>query len=494
MALRFEAFGVPLVFLALRIASVFFVRTFYEADEYWQSLEVAHKFVFGYGYLTWEWEKGIRSYVYPVFFTILYKLLAILQLDTATLIILLPRILQAILTAYSDICFYEWTGRRKWAVFCIATSWFSFYMGSRTLINSFETAISTIALSLFPWPGTGKDEKLHFLWLVGFICIVRPTAAVMWFPLCIYHFHITKHSWSFLILTKYIPIGTLLLMASTVLDSLAQKSFVITFYEFFKYNIIKNVATSYGTLPWYWYMSFGLPAILGVHLMPFLISSLVVLKNRKIHQNELVLLGTIVFTVGVFSYLPHKEFRFLMPLLPLVLYITSRYLAVWSRKVKTLNLVAVAFILFIGNAVPAYYLGMVHQRGSLDIMPHLREIAQKDPSNTSFLFLMPCHSTPMYSHLHINVTTRFLTCNPNFNGAEIKDDEVTEFYNSPNKWLRQHYPPNGTLPSHIITFNSLVPRISDILSRYKTIVDVFHTEVPLSSEFGTRILVHELQF
>lgn len=55
-----------------------------------------------------------------------------------------------------------------------------------------------------------------------------------------------------------------------------------------------------------------------------------------------------------------------------------------------------ATILFVGNVVPAYYLGMVHQRGTLDIMPHLREIAQKDPVNTSFLFLLPCHSTPMY--------------------------------------------------------------------------------------------------
>lgn len=32
----------------LRFILVFFVRTFYVPDEYWQSLEVAHKLVFGY--------------------------------------------------------------------------------------------------------------------------------------------------------------------------------------------------------------------------------------------------------------------------------------------------------------------------------------------------------------------------------------------------------------------------------------------------------------
>lgn len=87
MEFKTNWFIVPLIFFALRIASVFLVQTFYEADEYWQSLEVAHKFTFGYGYLTWEWEKGIRSYVYPIFFTILYKILAIIKLDIPTLLV-----------------------------------------------------------------------------------------------------------------------------------------------------------------------------------------------------------------------------------------------------------------------------------------------------------------------------------------------------------------------------------------------------------------------
>lgn len=33
---------------AVRVASVFIVQTFYVPDEYWQSLEVAHKITFGY--------------------------------------------------------------------------------------------------------------------------------------------------------------------------------------------------------------------------------------------------------------------------------------------------------------------------------------------------------------------------------------------------------------------------------------------------------------
>lgn len=36
-----------LLILAVRLASVFIVQTYYVPDEYWQSLEVAHKITFG---------------------------------------------------------------------------------------------------------------------------------------------------------------------------------------------------------------------------------------------------------------------------------------------------------------------------------------------------------------------------------------------------------------------------------------------------------------
>lgn len=40
-------YAVLLGFIGWRIISVFLVRTFYVPDEYWQSLEVAHKLTFG---------------------------------------------------------------------------------------------------------------------------------------------------------------------------------------------------------------------------------------------------------------------------------------------------------------------------------------------------------------------------------------------------------------------------------------------------------------
>lgn len=124
-------------------------------------------------------------------------------------------------------------------------------------------------------------------------------------------------------------------MLSVLIDSLAHGSFVITSYEFLKANIFEGVGEFYGSHPWHWYLSQGLPAILGVQILPFIVATVHILKNRQMYPNELALLGSIIFTIFIYSLLPHKEFRFILPILPMVLYISSGYLSRWSCKAKT---------------------------------------------------------------------------------------------------------------------------------------------------------------
>lgn len=94
-------------------------------------------------------------------FAAIYKILDLLKIDERVLLILLPRIFQALLSAYADYRFYVWCNRKKWSLFIVATSWFLFYTGSRTLINSFEASLTTIALSFFPWGE--RDGKLIYI-------------------------------------------------------------------------------------------------------------------------------------------------------------------------------------------------------------------------------------------------------------------------------------------------------------------------------------------
>ena len=50
---------------ALRIGLALGSPNIFYADEIFQTLEPAHRLVFGYGVITWEWGLGIRSWVFP---------------------------------------------------------------------------------------------------------------------------------------------------------------------------------------------------------------------------------------------------------------------------------------------------------------------------------------------------------------------------------------------------------------------------------------------
>lgn len=476
--------------ILVRVSSVFLVQTWFVPDEYWQSLEVAHSFAFNYGYLTWEWVLGIRSYIYPLAIAFVYKILEFCRLDHAYALIFVPRILQALLSAYADYCFYKWCGRMKWAIFNITTAWFWYYVCSRTLINTLETALTMIALAHFPWDSK-RNLNSTFLWIVSLVCIMRPTAVIQWLPLAIYYAIILKGRLFDVFFRDVLPFSMVSFMISTVIDSHAHGKFIITGYEFLKVNVFHNVGEWYGTQPWYWYLSTGLPATLGIQIVPFILATINILRNRHVYQNDLALLGCITFSLGIYSCLTHKEFRFILPLLPMVLKISAGHLARWSYKATPFMVWLVVSVILVSNIIPALYLSLIHQRGTLRVMDHLRTLSESSPHNTSLLFLMPCHSTPLYSHLHKNVTTRFLTCEPNLYNVSNYQDEADQFYNNPNEWLRSNYPPTGKLPSHIIAFDSLLLSITDILSRYKPIYKFFHTNMP-SGRVGAFVYIFEI--
>ena len=85
---------------AYRGANALLICTYFNPDEFWQSLEVAHRLVYGYarlttglgypalkrdrryGHLTWEWERGLRSYFHPLIFAGVYSVLSLLGIDT----------------------------------------------------------------------------------------------------------------------------------------------------------------------------------------------------------------------------------------------------------------------------------------------------------------------------------------------------------------------------------------------------------------------------
>merc|ERR1711988_1972886 len=92
---------------------------------------------------------------------------------------------------------------------------------------------------------------------------------------------------------------------------------------------------------------------------------------------------------------------------------------------------------------------------------------------------MPCHSIPHYSHLHHNISLRFLTCEPNLKHEDDYLDEADIFYQNPMSWLEKEYS-DHQVPSHLVMFSTLAPGVNEFLQNhgYRECRTFFHTHFP----------------
>ncbi|KAJ8305556.1 hypothetical protein KUTeg_016101 [Tegillarca granosa] len=308
--------------IAFRVTNALLIQTQFVPDEYWQSLEVAHNMVFGYGYMTWEWREGLRGYLYPSLIALLYKILAIFHLDYRILLVSVYQgYFQGVLAAYGDLYLFKLSCKltdratAQWTLLCQTLSWFMIYCSTRTLTNSTETVLITVALS-----STSK-----FLLFVSLSVLIRPTAAVMWILMCSWHLQQSKQNMILMkTLKQYVFVGLSSFVVSLLLDCGFYGDWIFVQYNFLKFNFLQGGGSFYGTHPWHWYITQGFPVIMGTHLFPF------VMGVWKARNKALVFL--IVWMIFIYSFLSHKEFRFIMPVLPLSMHYCGVYFQTLSKK------------------------------------------------------------------------------------------------------------------------------------------------------------------
>lgn len=478
-SLTFSSRRIFVTCLALRMANSLLVQTYFNPDEHWQALEVAHRITFGYGHLTWEWKKGIRSYLHPMVFAFLYKILALFHLDTPLFMIKAPRLLQSLFAAVGDLYVYKLShvlfgGHvAQWALFSQLTNWFMFFCFTRTLSNSLETVLTLMGLYYWPFIRASSSEvptvsRKWGLVVAALACAMRPTSAITWAYVGLLELLVARDRLKFIFL-EVVPVGVLVLTLAWSLDRLMYGSWVLVPLNFLKFNFLSSGGDYYGTHKWHWYFTQGFSVMLFTFL-PFSIAGIILSKQWKLS-------GLIAWVLGLYSVLGHKEFRFVLPVLPIALMFSGYSLATIGRSDSPHNRRKgspsihtkypskkhwVIIFLFATNLPMALYMSLVHQRGTEDVMNYLSEEARNEKVE-SILFLTPCHATPYYSTLHRNLPMRFLDCSPSEEKGVL--DESDRFMMDPVGFASE-FAKNWSLPSHIVLFDSQEKLLKDFLTSH----------------------------
>ncbi|KAE8372975.1 Alg9-like mannosyltransferase family-domain-containing protein [Aspergillus bertholletiae] len=430
-----------LFLVAVRLLNALTLRTFFQPDEFFQSLEPAWQATFGEthgAWITWEWRHQLRSSIHPLLFATVYTIadlaaraLHLSPAFRAGLLIVAPKSAQAVLSAIGDL--YTWKlaryvyGRRSheaWAALALTVlSPWQWFCSTRTLSNCLETTITIVALNLWPWEWSSEptptiqsrrntrsitratgvadtsDGALvvrlrKCLTLAAFACILRPTNILIWMGLAGVAWFRSAWRERTILCREVMLCGVSVLAGSIVLDRLYYGLWTFPPLRFLYFNISQSLAVYYGKNDWHYYATQGYPLLLTTAL-PFTLVGLyrTLTQSRSTTANtrhtsvQTQLAAVCLFMPLVLSLISHKEVRFIYPLLPSLHILTAQplvdfFLPAVSRSTEAYMPRRLCFIfLLLVNVTIAIYTSVYHASGTINVLSYLRDQQQAHTIN-----------------------------------------------------------------------------------------------------------------
>ncbi|KAF8319286.1 hypothetical protein DL93DRAFT_2053664 [Clavulina sp. PMI_390] len=438
--------------LVVRICISLFTRTFFAPDEYFQALEPAHRAVFGYGYLTWEWlaVHPIRSFLFPSLYVPPFYLLKVLHLDGTRALIWAPKILDAVFASITDYSVYHLAGTlfgqaySPVALLLSLTSFFNVLALSRSLSNSVETSFTILALAYFPWKQASNRTLRNSLAIAAIACAIRPTNAIIWVAFFLLYYVDSSESLLSLVAAA-IPVATPALLALILIDSIYFGRPIVTAFNFVHTNL-SSVSLFYGENQWHYYFTQGLP-LLCTTALPFVLRSWYK-SLRGTYGNEARRLGILAcIPLSIYSCAGHKEWRFIHPILPILHVLAAKDLVDLSTNALQRNIPIrkTHFVLLLLSIPVSVYVMRYHGRGQIAVMHRLREMNTQELKSVGFA--MPCHSTPWQAYLHRPELEGgrmwALGCEPPLRHEDLSTykDQTKIFYDDPIRYFATFFPP-----------------------------------------------------
>jgi phosphatidylinositol glycan class B len=304
-----------LIAVGSRLVPIVFVPSVNWGDEIFQAIEPAHRLVYGYGLVPWEFQLGMRSWLLP---GVVAGLIEMSRLVGDGPEFYLPVIATgfALLASAPVICCFLWA--RRWfgiaggfaAAAFVALAPELVYFGARTLTETAAAHLLLIGCFLLE-PGHPVNSRRRLFAaaiLLSLACVLRihlaPAAALvmLW---------VSWGRWR-----ERLPVlvagGLAALLLAAVLDWLTLGYPLASLWRNFLFNVIDGVSSDFGTEKWNFYLlgELGLWGTAGL-----LILAAALLGARRLP----ILLAAAVAIVAVHSGFAHKEYRFIYPAVLLIM-------------------------------------------------------------------------------------------------------------------------------------------------------------------------------
>lgn len=282
-------------------------------DEIHQTLEQAHRFAFGYGWLPWEFRDGARSWLFPGFVGLLLKLASFLGLTHSGVgVVMTARTLMlafALLGVYATMRIGEKIGGVAGAALAgisIALCPPLLVYGTRCMTELASGPLLAVAALLAMDRSTKRAALAGVVASLSiFLRYQNGVFALAFFVLLV------AHRW-WKCAGVYALAGILVGAAGGILDWITWGKPFHSFALYIRFNLVEGQAARWGVDAFDYYFRTAQSAF-GPALILLSIGFLACFARAR------VLPITCIVNLLVHAWVPHKEFRFLVPMLPLAL-------------------------------------------------------------------------------------------------------------------------------------------------------------------------------
>jgi phosphatidylinositol glycan class B len=369
--------------LALYIVSAWFSTGYYHGDEHFQIIEFA---TYKIGItpaeeLAWEFDARVRPAIQPFIAFLVIKLLQAMAIQDPYMQAFILRLLTALLAGFSirfftrscsDMVRPEY---HKAYLFLSYFLWFLPFVNVRFSSETWSGIMLLNAISVLI--NSNYRNKMYFIvgGLLGLSFLFRYQNAFLAIGIFLWLVFIRKEK--ILNLVKLLMAGLFILLTGILMDYWLYGEFVLSAWNYFYVNLVEDVASGFGTEAWWNYFysifRFGFFPI----SIPILLSFLLLIINKP---RNLFILTILPFFI-VHSIIPHKELRFLFPvvnLVPIILLLAYQELE-WDiskwKKLGRFTLGTIAWILVTINCIGAVTVSLKPADGGF--MTITRYIRQK---------------------------------------------------------------------------------------------------------------------